>query len=235
MSPSLTHSVNTALTGLGSFLPMIRHKHEGKRKDKRDEKEAAAAATAWAGRQGAGAGAYVAWRPYTVCNIADAAFYRVEVFNVAVDFSAGHDRAIFPETVTPDFCWLQCPLSNEDCYRDLRRPAYTAQISQQNVFLTARERANPFAYFSLKSWANVQRSGFSFVTCLRPEWGMHACFYVRSNHVVMGSAILLLTDEAGRPVAHQEGVRVPTTRGGVQTGNVTCDIRVVQLAVPPTR
>jgi hypothetical protein len=222
---------------------MIRHWRETRKADKQDKMEAEAAAAAAAAaatvveeEEAAPGGGHpvVARPPYTVCNVVDAAFFRIEVTNVTVDFALGYTRDLFPETAVPDFCYLQCPLSNEDCYRDMRRPAYTAQITQQNVFLTARERANPFAYFSLKAWPNVQRSGFSFVTCLRPEWGMHACFYVRSRHLVMGSAIIPFTDGAGVPLARAEGVSVPLTRGGLQTGTVTCDIRLVQLAIPPT-
>lgn len=102
-------------------------------------------------------------------------------------------------------------------------------------FLTAEARLNPFAYFSLKAWRDVQRAGVAFVTCLRPEWGMRAGLYVRSGATTMGCAVLPLTDGEGRPLPVQRGLCVPTTMGGVHTGFFTCDVTLVQLAVPPKR
>jgi hypothetical protein len=64
---------------------------------------------------------------------------------------------------------------------------------------------------------------------------MRAGVYVRSGRLTLGNANLALTDENGVPLAQQEGVCVPMTLGGVQTGFFMCDIKLVQLAVPPKR
>lgn len=172
-------------------------------------------------------------RSYTVSNVQDAAFYKLEVLHVAADFTEGVQRGLFPAAAKPDHSMLQCPLAYEDAYRDLRRPAYVAQICRQMAFLTREARVNPFGYFNLKTWAHAEQGGFVIVTCLRPEWGMRAAIFIRSGRTELGSAILPLTDNAGVPLASQRGVRVPTTRGGVHTGFLTCDIRLVQLAIPP--
>ena len=170
---------------------------------------------------------------YTVCSVQDAAIFKLTVSNLAVDLAQGVQRGLFPPTAKPDHTLLLCPLSFEDTYRDLRRPAYVAQICRQMAFLTSEARVNPFGYFNLKTWAHAEHGGFSLVTCLRPEWGMRAALFIRDGRVALGSAVLPLTDEAGRPLAEQIGVRVPTTRGGVHTGFVTCDIRLVQLTILP--
>jgi hypothetical protein len=175
--------------------------------------------------------------PLTVCSVQDAAFYQLEITNVKVDFKLGAARGLFPPAVAagPDHSLLQCPLAFEDAYRDLRRPAYVAQVCRQMAFLTGEARVSPFGYISFKRWTDVERQGFALVTCLRPEWGMRAAVYVRAGRVALGSAVLPLTDEAGRPLAVQMGLRVPTTHGGVHTGYFTCDIRLVQLRIPPRR
>lgn len=79
----------------------------------------------------------------------------------------------------------------------------------------------------------MERCGVSFVTCTRPEWGMRAGVYVRSGCTDLGCALLPLTGEDGVPIPFQEGLCVPTTRGGVQTGTLVCDVKLTQLAVPP--
>lgn len=60
----------------------------------------------------------------------DAAFYRLRVTNVRADFSLGAARGLLPAEAAarPDHSMLQCPLSFEDAYRDLRRPAYVSQV-----------------------------------------------------------------------------------------------------------
>lgn len=212
---------NTALAGLGSFLPMIRQ---------RSDSQPQPPAPLLPLRPPSLGSAH---RSYTVCSVQDAAFYKLEVVNVHVDFAEGVKRGLFPATAKPDHSMLQCPLAYEDAYRDLRRPAYVAQICRQMAFLTREARVNPFGYFNLKTWAHAEQGGFAIVTCLRPEWGMRAAIFIRSGRTELGSAILPLTDDAGVPLASQRGVRVPTTRGGVHTGFLTCDIRLVQLAIPP--
>ena len=173
--------------------------------------------------------------PLTVCSVQDAAFYCLQVRHVRVDFAIGAARGLFPPAAAarPDHSLLQCPLAFEDCFRDLRRPAYVAQICRHMAFLTREARMNPFGYINLKTWADVERGGYALVTCLRPEFGMRAAIWVRSGRVVLGSAVLPLLDEEGRPLAEQKGLRVPTTRGGVHTGFFTCDVKLVQLAISP--
>lgn len=165
----------------------------------------------------------------------DAAFYHLQVTNVRIDFAIGAARGLFPVTAAerPDHSLLQCPLAFEDAYRDLRRPAYVAQICRQTAFLTREARLNPFGYINLKTWADVERRGYALVTCVRPEFGMRAAIWVRSGRVVLGSAVLPLMDEEGWPLAEQKGLRVPTTRGGVHSGFFMCDVKLVQLAIPP--
>ena len=173
-------------------------------------------------------------RSFTVCNVQDAAVFKLTVVNVSVDFSIGVARGLFSAAASrPDHTMLQCPLAFEDAYRDLRRPAYVAQICRQMAFLTREQRLNPFGYFNLRKWADAERSGFSLVTCVRPEWGMRAAVFIRNGRTELGSAVISVTDEAGNPIALQKGLRVPTTRGGVHTGYLTCDVRLVQLAIPP--
>lgn len=101
--------------------------------------------------------------------------------------------------------------------------------------MTAEARVNPFGYVCLKRWRDVEEGGYALVTCLRPEWGMHAAIFVRSGRVALGSAVIPLTDEDGRPLAVQRGLRVPTTRGSVHTGFFTCDVQLQQLAIPPRK
>lgn len=139
-------SVNTGLRGLGCFRPIIEPRHHEEAESDDDCGWEEGGDDEEAGGSGAGAGGVPrgpVQQPLTVCSVQDAAFFKLEVTNLRADFGLGRERGFFPGSAAPEYVAVQCPMSYEDPYRDLRRPAYNTQVGRLDGAFDPSQDAHP--------------------------------------------------------------------------------------------
>lgn len=128
------------------------------------------------------------------------------------------------------------PLDNEDSFSALRRPTTVAAVARQFAFLTSEVERNPFAFFSISSYAVIRESGVTILSCTRPDFGgLHALFSLRDyDGRQMGACVFSLTDQDRHPIAEQKNVVMPLTVGGALTGYLKCNIKLSQYRLFPS-